>query len=121
MVPPEEGVDRFRDKENEGTPLPILPSGSRGITVTESDISTLHHEGISVNDDNNPAPENVMQYDGVLPTPSSLTFGFHGVDPWHQSGNFPVGRAKLKMTPNPKIQHMSRLNFFIKFYFVWLA
>ena len=76
MVPPEEGVDRFRDKENEGTPLPILPSGSRGITVTESDISTLHHEGISVNDDNNPAPENVMQYDGVLPPPHHSPLDF---------------------------------------------
>ena len=41
VVPPEEGVDRFRDKENEEIPLPILPSGSSVITVTEADISTL--------------------------------------------------------------------------------
>ena len=27
VVPLEEGVDRFRDKEDEETPLPILPSG----------------------------------------------------------------------------------------------
>ena len=33
-------------------------------------------------------------------------------------GNFPVGRVKLKMTPNPRIQHMSRLDFFMKLYFV---
>ena len=41
----------FRYKEDEETPLPILPSGSRGITVTEADISTLRREGIAVYDD----------------------------------------------------------------------
>ena len=81
MEPPEEGVDRFRDKEYKDTPLTILPSGNHGITVAESNIATLRYEGISVNDDNNPAPENAMQSDGILPNPSSLTFGFHGVDP----------------------------------------
>ena len=103
MVPPEEGVDRFRDKEDEETPLPSLPSVSRGITVTEADIAIICSEGIAVNDNNKPAPENFMQSDDVFPTPSSLTFGFHGVNPWRQSGNFPVERAKLKMTPNPRI------------------
>ena len=39
-VPPENIVDRFRDKEDEETPLPILPSVGRGFTVTEDDIST---------------------------------------------------------------------------------
>ena len=39
-VPPEDRVDRFRDKEDEETPLPILPSVGRGFTVTEDDIST---------------------------------------------------------------------------------
>ena len=43
-VPPEEGVDRFRDKEEKETPLPILPPGSHGIPVTEADISTLLSE-----------------------------------------------------------------------------
>ena len=59
-----------------------------------------------------------MQSDYILPTPSSLTFVFHYVNPWCQSGNFLVGGAKLKMIPNPRIQHMSCLNFFMKFYFV---
>ena len=59
-----------------------------------------------------------MQYNYFLPTPSSLTFGFHGISPWRQSGNFPVGRAKLKMTPIPRIQYMSRLYFFMKLYFM---
>ena len=49
--------------------MTILPSGSRGITVTEADIDTLRREGKSVNDENEPAPENVMHYDDVLPTP----------------------------------------------------
>ena len=86
--------------------------------MTEADIAAFRREEISVDEDNKPAPENSMQSDYVLTTPSSLTFGFHGVNSRRQSGNFPVGRAKLKMTPNPRIQHMSRLEFFVKLYFV---
>ena len=96
MVPPEDGVERFRDKEEEETLLTIPHSGSCGITVTEAGIDTVLCEGIAVNNDNNPDPENVMHSDDVLPTPSSLTFVFHGVDPWHQSGNFPVGGARTR-------------------------
>ena len=107
VVPPEEGVDRFRDKEDEDTPLPTLLSCSLTITVMEADIATLRRAGIAVDDENYPVPENFMQYDDVFPTPSSLTFVFHGVDPWRQSGDFPVGRAKLKMTSIPRIYHMS--------------
>ena len=103
VVPPEEGVEMFRYKEDEETPLPILLSYSRGITVTKADITTLCCDGIEFDDKNYPAPENAMHSDDVLPTPSSLTFGFHGVGPWCESGNFPVGRAKLNMTPNPRI------------------
>ena len=114
MVPPEEGVYRFRYKEDEETPLPILPSVSRGITVTEADFFTLYCEGIAVDENNKTAPDNVMYSDDVLPTPSSLTFGFHGIDPWRQSGEFPVGSAKLKITSNPSIHHMSRLYFFME-------
>ena len=55
MVPIYEGVYIFKDKEDEYTPLPILPSGSHVITLTESDIVTLFHEGIEVDDDNDPA------------------------------------------------------------------
>ena len=69
MVPPEEGADRFRDKEDEENPLPILPPGSHEITVTEDDIDTLRWEGISVDNNNDPAPESVIQSDDVLPTP----------------------------------------------------
>ena len=87
VVPPEEGVDRFRDKEGEETPLPILPSGSRGITMTESDIATLRGEGIAVGDNNNPAPDNVMYYYDVLPTPSSITIDVEPrLDIWRQLG-----------------------------------
>ena len=84
----------------------------------EADIYTLHREGIAVNDDNDPSPENVMQSDYVFPTPSPLTFRFHGVNPWRHSGKFPVRRAKPNMTPIPRIQHMSRLDLFIKLYFM---
>ena len=52
VVPPEERIDRFRDKEDEETPLSILPSGSHGITVTEADIATLCCEGVAVGDGN---------------------------------------------------------------------
>ena len=118
MVPSEEGVDRFRDKEYEETPLPILPSGSRRITLTEDGIATLRCEGIVVENNNEPDPENSMQSDYVLTTYSALTSEFHGVDPWRQSGKFPVGRAKPKTTSNPIIQHMSLINFFMKLYFM---
>ena len=65
-----------------------------------------------------PTAENVMQFDDVLPTPSSPTFGFHGVDTWRHSGNFPVRREKLKITTILMIQHMYRFDFFMKFYFM---
>ena len=68
----------FRYKEDEETPLPILPSGISGIPVTEADIATIRLDGISVNDKDDPVTENSMQYDDVLPTPSSLTFVFLG-------------------------------------------
>ena len=116
VVPPDEGVDRFRDKEDEDTPLPILPSSISGITVTEDDIDTHRREGVAIYYDNEPAPYNSLQYDYVLPIPSSLTFLFHDVDPRSQSGNSPVGRVRLKITPKPRIHHMSRLGFFVKLY-----
>ena len=56
LVPSEEGLDRFRDKEDKETPLSILPSGSCGINMTEADIATLRREGISVDDENEPVP-----------------------------------------------------------------
>ena len=118
VIPLEEGVDRFRDNEDEETPLPILLSCSRGIIVAEVDIATLRREGIAVDDGNNLAPDNFMQSDDVFPTPSSLTLGFHGIGPWRQGGNFPVRRAKLKMTLIPRIQHMSHLDLFMKLYFI---
>ena len=71
--------------------------------MVEADISKLHREGITADDDNNPAPNNVMQHNDFLPTPISLTVGLHGVDPWRQSVKFPVGRANLKMNPIPRI------------------
>ena len=59
-----------------------------------------------------------MQSDDFLPPPSSLIFVFNGVNPWRQSGNFPVGRSRLKMTPIPRIQHMYHLKFFVELYFM---
>ena len=114
MLPPEEGLDRFRDKKYGETHLPILPSGSRGITMTEAGIATIRRRGISVDDDKEPAPDNVMKSDDVLPIPSSLTSVFCFIYPWCQSGNFPVGRSKLKATLIPRIQHTSCLDFFMK-------
>ena len=86
--------------------------------MTEANIATLRREGIAVDDDNNPPPENDLNSDDALPLPSSLILGFHGINPWCQSGNFYVRRAKLKMTPIPWIQHMSHLNFFMNLYFM---
>ena len=83
--------------------MPILPLGSCEITVTEAEIVTLCLEGLSFYDENDPDPENGMQSDGFLPNPSSLTFGFHVVDPWCWSGNFLVGKARLNLTLIPRI------------------
>ena len=84
-------IYQFIYKEDKETPLPVLPEGSCGIPVTEADIYTLYCEVILVNYDNNPAPDNFMQSYDVFLKPSSLTFGFHGVDHWRQSGKFPLG------------------------------
>ena len=84
----------------------------------ETYIITLRREGLSFNVYNDPVPDNVMQFDDVLPTTSSLKFGFHGVYPWHKSGKFLFGRVRLKMTPKPRIQHISCLDFFMKSYFM---
>ena len=35
---------------------------------------------------------------------------------WRQSGNFPVGRSRVKITTNAMIQHMPCLDFVIKLY-----
>ena len=67
----------------------------------EADIDTVLREGIEANYDNKPDPENVMQSDDVLPTPSSLTFGFHGVNPWYQSGNFPNWEVQAEYDSKP--------------------
>ena len=95
-MPPENIVDRFRDKEDEETPLSILPSGSRGVTVNEDDIATFHCEGIVVDNDNDTALDNVLHSEDVLPVPKTLNVGFQGINPWRHSGKFPVGKAKLK-------------------------
>ena len=118
LLPLEEGLYRFIYKEDEDTLLSILPSVIHGISVMEAVISTLCREGVAFDYDNNPTPENVMQSGDVLPPPSLLTFGFYGIYPWRQIGNFPVGRSKLKITPTLRIQHMSCLNFFVKLYFL---
>ena len=86
--------------------------------MTEAGIYTIRCEGIAVNDNNYSVTENFMQSYDVLPPPLSTNFGSHDVNPWRQSGNLPVGRSKLNMTPIPLIQNISRLKFFMKFYFM---
>ena len=81
-VPLEDGVDRFREKEDEETPLPILNSGSRIVTFTKDDIVALRLEDIMVEDDNDPDPEKVFHSGDVLPAPKTLNSGFQGIVPW---------------------------------------
>ena len=52
----EDIVDGFRDNQDEETPLPILTSGSCGVTVAKDGISTLSCEGIVVEYDNESDP-----------------------------------------------------------------
>ena len=74
--------------------------------MTEADISMLRCDDIEVDDKNNTDTENVIQSYNLLPTLSSLTFEFHGINTWRPGGKLPVGRAKLKTTPIPRIKHM---------------
>ena len=106
LVPQEDGVDRFRDKEGKETSLPILPSVSHGVTVKKYDISTLRHEGILIDNDNDPVPENVLHSEDVWPAPKTLNLRFQGIISWHHNRNFPVGKENIKMVSRIRVQHM---------------
>ena len=55
--------------------------------MTGAKIFTFPCEVIEVNDNNDPAPDNFMHSDDVLPTPSSLTFNLEPqLDFWRQLG-----------------------------------
>ena len=58
-----------KDKKDEENPLPVLTYVRRGVAVTKGNIATLLHEVIMVLNDNEPAPENVLNYEDVLPYP----------------------------------------------------
>ena len=60
-----------------------------------------------VEDDNEPAPNNVLNYEGALIAPKTLNFGFQGINPWIQSSNLPVGKVQLNKVSNIRVQHMS--------------
>ena len=113
-MPPEDGVDRCIDKDNEETPLPILTYGSHDVTVTEYNIDTLCREGSVAENDNYPDPENGLHSEDILPSPEIINFGFQVAGPWHQSGNFPVGKEKIKTVSNIRVQHMSHLDLLCK-------
>ena len=118
MLPHEERIDRLVDKEDEETPLTTPPSGSRGITVEEADISTLRCEGIEVNKKTTLSliiSCSLMMY-CLPPNQSPLCFmaSILGV----RVGTSLLVGGKLNMTPIPRIQHMSRLELFTKLYFM---
>ena len=102
-MPLEDRVYRFRDKEYEENPLPIIPYGSRGVTVTKDNISTLNREDNVVDDGNDPVPENVLHSEDVLPSHETLKIVYQGIKPWHQSRNFPVGKVNLKTVYNIRV------------------
>ena len=83
-MPTEDGVDRFRDKEDKNTPLHILPSSSSRVTFIRYDIAKICCDCIVVEDNNDPAPDNVLKYEDVLPAPEKINFGFQDIDPWSQ-------------------------------------
>ena len=104
----------FRENEDEDTPLSILTSDSHGVPVTKYGIDTIIHEGIVVDDDNDPDTENVLHSNDVLNYPDTLNLGFQGIGPWCQSGNFPVGKENLTSVSNISVQHISLLVFFFQ-------
>ena len=105
-MPPEDGIDRFRDEEDEDTPMHILPSYSHGVTLTKENIYTLQRECTVVGDYNDNAPDNVSNSKDVLTAPEKLNFGFQGINPWHQGGNFPARNSRPKMIFNIRVQHI---------------
>ena len=113
-MPPEEGVDRFRYKEDEETPLHILLSGSRDFTVSKDNIATICSEGVLIDGDNEPTPENILDSKDVLNAPDTLNLGFEFIYPWRQNGKFPVGKARIKMVSNIRVQHMSLFDIFFQ-------
>ena len=56
--------------------------------------------GIVVDDENEPAPEKVLNYKDIMPAPETLNFGFQGFYPWRQSWNFPVLKVRTKILSN---------------------
>ena len=92
--------------------LPTLPSGNCGVTFTKDEISILHHEGIVVVDNDENAPDNILNSEYVPPDPKIINLGFRGIDTWHQIGKLPVGKAWIKMVSNIRFQHMSRFEIF---------
>ena len=60
-----------------------------------------------VEDDNGTAPDNVSNSVDGLPAPKTLNLGFQGINPWCQSGKFHVGKARLNMVSNIRVQNMS--------------
>ena len=84
-MPKEDGVDQFRDTEDEETPISIVTSEICDVTFMEYNISTLRCNGIVVDDDNDPEPENVFNHEKFLPFPETLSFGFQVTGPWRQS------------------------------------
>ena len=81
-MPLENGLDRFREKEDKETYLTIFPSESRSVTVIKDYISTLRNYGIVVEYDNDTDPDSVLHSKDVLPSPEKLKFGFQGIEPW---------------------------------------
>ena len=104
----------FRENEDEDTPLSILTSDIHGVPVTKYGIDTIIHEGILVDDYNDPDTDIFLHSKDVLHYPNTLNLGFQCISPWCQSGNFPVGKEKLTSVSNISVQHISLLVFFFQ-------
>ena len=71
-----------------------------------------------VDDDNDTVPENFNHFRDVLPAPETLNFIIQEIDPWHQSGKFPVGKENINTLSNISVHYMWRLDFFYHFHFM---
>ena len=115
-----------REREENSEERKLLPlSVSAGRNMTRDDFLELRNARFTVDDNNEPVPENIpvaTTVDAVADTAidrntiAAEDWGFDGVYQWRTSGGGFFSPAKLKTTYSSSITRMSILEFFLLFY-----
>lgn len=97
--------------ETDALELPPVPSG-RAVNFTTDDLAALQRQGIQVDDDNAPAPENIP-----VPTEEPMEeaggWGFDGLDQWRARGCALRSKPRFKNVSTSRLQHMTSLDIFL--------